>query len=122
MVNLLFRCVDYVHEWNKLLSEKDVMVSDEGHFVFHTVYNRAHESLFVKQRACVLDNLLEVFFLLLGQLMTVEFAFKENNSQEIKQIDLLSIILVIEGCSEGLNDWTNNQVLYLTFKVSKVFY
>ena len=40
--------------------------------------------------------------------MAVEFAFEKDNAQEIEQIDLLSVVLVIKGCSESLNDWTNN--------------
>ena len=122
MVHLLLRCVDHVHKWNKLLGEKNVMVSHEGHFVFHTVYNRAHESLFFKKRACVLHNLLEVVLLLLGQLMAVELAFEKDDSQEIEQIDLFSVVLVIKSRAKGLNNWTNNQMLDLTLKVGKVFY
>ena len=97
------------------------MVPDKGHFVFHTVHNRAHEPLFIKKRTCVFHDLLEVFLLLRGQLVAVEFAFEEDNTQEVEQIDLLSVVLIIEGRTEGFNDWTNNQVLDLTLKVSKVF-
>lgn len=49
VVHLLLGCVDHVHKWNELLGKKDVMVSDEGHFVLHTVHNRTHEPFFVKK-------------------------------------------------------------------------
>ena len=97
------------------------MIPDEGYIVLHSIDDCIHELVFFEKVPCILNNLLKVIFFFLCELLAVELTLKEHNSQEVEQVDLLSIILVVQCRSQGLDNWTNNQVLDLTLQIRVVF-
>ncbi len=121
MLDLLLRCHDFFHEGDHFLSEQNVVIPDEGDFVLHTVYDCVDKLCLVKKSPSIPGDLLKVLLFAIRELATVEFTFEKNHSEQVKQVDLLSIVFVIDRGPQSLYDWAYYNVLNFSLKVRKVF-
>ena len=97
--NLPLRASDVSHEGHQFLSKENVVVPHKCYFIFHAIDDRVHETILFEELLRVFDNLLiEVVIFLPCELQAVEFAFKEDHSEQVEQVYLLCIVLVIKRC------------------------
>ena len=82
------------------------MIADKGNFVLHAIYKCVDELGFVEQGASIADDLLNVRFLLRSKLARVEFTLENNDTEEVKQVNLLSIVFVVNSGAKRLDQRT----------------
>ena len=80
MLDLFLRSHDLLHKGYYFLCEQDVVVSDEGDFVFHSIDDSIDELGLLEKCPCVPHYLLEMVFFAPAKLTTVKFAFEKNDS------------------------------------------
>lgn len=61
-----------------------------------------------------------MLLLLRRELVTVEFAFEEDHTEQVQQVDLLGIVIVVDRGSQCLDDRPNDDMLDLAGQVSIV--